>query len=218
MSDTFSSSADPSAAVLTICIDFKSPLAYLAKDPSYHLQEQLAVSIDWQPLLGAPLQPPTAPAKGDDRGTRHRRYRADALAHDITRYAEIRGLQLDDIYTDADSSLAGIGLLWVKQQDPEIERRYIDLVFERFWRGELDIESLQAMTTLLQECTATTVGLDEFASGVGRAQFDQLQIDLRQAGVFNVPAYLLEDEIFYGRAHLPMIGWMLSGRQGEPPI
>lgn len=207
-----------SAATLTVCIDFKNPLAYLAKDPSYLLQQQLAISIDWQPLSVAPLLPPKAASKDDDRGTRHRRYRAECMAADLLRYADIKGLQLDDIYTEADSSLAGIGLLWVKQRAAEVQHRYIDLVFARFWRGELDIESLQAMTALLQECGATTQGLPEYVSGVGRSQFDQLQIELRQAGVFSVPAYLIEDEIYYGRQHLPMISWILSDRHGKPPI
>lgn len=205
-------------ATLTVCIDFKNPLAYLAKDPSYVLQQQHAIAIDWQPLLAARMLPPQAASKDDNRGQRHRRYRAEYMAADILRYAEIKGLQLNDIYTETDSSLAGIGLLWVKQQAGEAQHRYIDLVFERFWRGELDIESLQAMTALLQECGATTQGLPGYVSGVGRSQFDQLQIELRQAGVFNVPAYLIEDEIFYGRQHLPMISWILSDRHGKPPI
>ncbi len=59
---------------------------------------------------------------------------------------------------------------------------------------------------------------DSSITGVGRAQFDQLQLDLRQAGVFSVPAYLIDADIFMGRQHLPMIRWILSDRRGEPPI
>jgi 2-hydroxychromene-2-carboxylate isomerase len=213
MSDAFSS-----AAALTVCIDFKSPLAYLAKDPSYLLHQQFAIDIDWQPLLTSPIPLPQTASKGDDRGTRHRRYRAESATRDISRPAEVRNLKVDDIHTTADSSLAGIALLWVKQQAAEIQHRYIDLVFAGFWDGRLDIESQQAITALLQGCGAATEGLAGFIEGVGRTQFDQLQIELRQAGVFSVPAYLIQDEIFYGRQHLPMISWILSGRQGQTPI
>ena len=42
--------------------------------------------------------------------------------------------------------------------------------------------------------------------------------ELRSAGLFQVPAYVVEDEVFYGRQHLPMIGWILDGRSGPVPI
>ena len=205
-------------SILTVCIDFRDPLAYLAKDPTCLLEKEFPISIDWQPLQVPPMKPPQAAVTGDDRGTRHRRYRAEAAAKDIFRYAEIRGLQLNGIYSEADSSLAGIGLLWVKQQSGEIQHRYIDLVFERFARRTLDIESFEAIALLLHEAGAATEGLEQFVTGDGRAMFNLLQLELGQTGVFSVPAYLIDGEIFHGRQHLPMIRWILSDRQGEPPI
>lgn len=41
---------------------------------------------------------------------------------------------------------------------------------------------------------------------------------LREMGVFDVPAYLVEDDLFLGRQHLPMIRWLLTGRRGPAPI
>ena len=41
---------------------------------------------------------------------------------------------------------------------------------------------------------------------------------LRGAGIFDVPAYVVEGEIYFGRQHLPMVRWMLTGKRGEPPI
>ena len=38
------------------------------------------------------------------------------------------------------------------------------------------------------------------------------------AGVFETPAYLVDGEVFLGRAHLPMVRWILSNRAGPPPI
>ena len=42
--------------------------------------------------------------------------------------------------------------------------------------------------------------------------------ELQERGLFQVPAYVFEDEVFYGRQHLPMIGWILDGRSGPIPI
>jgi 2-hydroxychromene-2-carboxylate isomerase len=37
------------ARTLTLYIDYKSPYAYLAKDPAYALERDTAVTIDWLP-------------------------------------------------------------------------------------------------------------------------------------------------------------------------
>ena len=42
--------------------------------------------------------------------------------------------------------------------------------------------------------------------------------ELRERGLVQVPAYIVEDEVFYGRQHLPMIRWILAGRSGPVPI
>ena len=35
-------------------------------------------------------------------------------------------------------------------------------------------------------------------------------------GVFGVPTYLVEDEMWFGREHLPRVQWLLCGRSGQP--
>ena len=37
------------------------------------------------------------------------------------------------------------------------------------------------------------------------------------AGIFGVPGYVLEGEYYFGREHLPMVRWMLTGRKGASP-
>ena len=36
---------------LTLYIDYKSPYAYLAKDPAYQLERETGVAIDWLPYV-----------------------------------------------------------------------------------------------------------------------------------------------------------------------
>ncbi len=50
------------------------------------------------------------------------------------------------------------------------------------------------------------------------AQFNALQESLSLAGVLDTPAYLVDGDIFLGRAHLPMVRWILTGRTGASPI
>jgi 2-hydroxychromene-2-carboxylate isomerase len=41
---------------------------------------------------------------------------------------------------------------------------------------------------------------------------------LHEAGLFNVPGYVVDEEIYFGRQHLAMIRWLLTDKQGHPPI
>ena len=202
----------------TVCIDFKNPKAYLALRPTFALEDELGIALDWLPLIVSPMSRPHAEQRNEDRGTRHRRMRAEYYERDMRRYANVYGLELPDLYRNPDVSVASIGLLWTKARSPNALRAYLSAVFERYWTARLDIENSVAIEQLLHEVDADTSGWDAYVKGPGRALLEQTSSSLREAGLFDVPAYLVEGELFFGRQHLPMIRWLLRGNQGEPPI
>lgn len=207
-----------SATRLPVCIDFKNPHCYLAFEPTVQLASQLGQSIEWSPFLADPLSPPSRVSESDDRGTRHLRFRGEYVARDIERYARFRGLRIEDLYRQPDSSVASIGLLWANRQSAEIQRRYVEATFVRYWRRELDLADADAVRAVLRAAGADVGSWDDYAQGEGPVELDALQTKLRAAGVFAVPSYLLAEEIFLGRQHLPMIRWLLTDKQGAPPI
>ncbi len=194
---------------LSVAIDFKSPGAYLALRPTCALADELGIDIDWQPLV---IRQSTeeAPSAGNDRGSRHRRIRADYLERDVARYAADRGLVIRGFDRRRDSTLAAIGLLWVKRHAPSLTRAYMERVFERYGREALDIEDENAMRALLAEIGAPVSAFEAFVKGEGRAELARIQSELRDAGVFEVPSYLVKGEVYLGRQHLPLIRSMLS--------
>ncbi len=192
---------------LSVVIDFKSPQAYLAIAPTCALTDELGISIDWRPLI---VTPSKAVASGDERGARHRRIRADYLDHDIARYAADRGLAMGRLHRRQDSTLAAIGLLWAQRQSAALARAYVEQVFKRYWGEQLDIEDERSIRALLAELKAPVTGFEGFASGDGRAELDRIQAELRDRGVFDVPTYILDDDIFFGRQHLPLLRSRLS--------
>lgn len=202
----------------TVCIDFKNPKAYLALRPTLALEADLGTTFDWLPLIVSPLSRPQPQRDGEDRGARHRRIRAQYYERDLRRYASVYGLELGDLYRNPDVSLASIGLLWARQHSAAAVRVYLHAVFEGYWRGNLDIESAPAIARLLADSGADTALWSSYATAAGREQLEQTTATLRGAGLFDVPAYIVEGEIFFGRQHLPMVRWLLSGRIGEPPI
>ena len=192
---------------LSVTIDFKSPQAYLAIAPTLAMADELGIGIDWLPMVTG--QAPSPP-NGNDRGSRHRRIRAEYLDRDVARYAAARGLEIRGFDRHRDSSLAAIGLLWAKRQDSKIVRAYVERVFERYGHEAIDIEDENAIRAVLAELGAPVSGFETFAKDEGRAELARIQSELRDAGAFEVPTYLVNDEVYLGRQHLPGIRSMLS--------
>jgi 2-hydroxychromene-2-carboxylate isomerase len=200
---------------LTICIDFKSPHAYLANEPTWVLLDELSIDATWLPIVLPPLQRGPAASAGNDRGLRHRRRRAEYVEQDLRRYARVRGLSLGDLYRNPDVTYASIALLSLSDAAKDVRRRFVTNVFDGYWRESLDIEDPSAVRRVLSDAGADAEQLDEDA---GRERLAIVARELAEAGVFSAPAYIIEGESYYGRAHLPMIRWLLTERVGPPPL
>ncbi len=198
-----------------VCVDFKNPKAYLALRPTFALEDELDIGFDWLPLIVSPISRPHAVRPDEDRGTRHRRMRAEYNERDLRRYGRVYGLELGDLYRNPDVSVASIGLLWTKQHAPEKVRLYLTTVFDRYWSARLEIGDVTAIGRLMDELVIDTVGWTRYLEGTGPQDLDQISAELREAGLFDVPAYRVGGEIFFGRQHLPMIRSLLSGGQED---
>ena len=200
---------------LTVAIDIKSPECYLALAPTRALARECGVDVDWLPVVTSPPRP--AP-DGDDRSARHKRHRVAYRAMDLARYARAAGLTILEPDRAPDSTLAGMAMLAAKAQSDRALQAFLDRTFERYWNAELDLEDRDALQSILEEVGAPQPFDDADGPGAPQAEFAALQASLAAAGIFNAPTYLVEDEIFLGRAHLPMIRWILEGRVGPGPI
>lgn len=212
-----------SDAPLIVYIDYKSPYAFVAKDPTYELEAALGIEIDWRPLT---LDIPSflGSARLDARGkvvestrTAQQWSGVRYAYRDARRYAALRGCTLRGTEKIWDSSLAHIGMLWAKQQDGTILKGYTDRVYERFWRRELDIEDAAVIESVLKEAGSDLAGFADYLTGEGRTIHDEMQSAIFDAGIFGVPSYVIDGELFFGREHLPMVRWLLSGKRGAAP-
>jgi 2-hydroxychromene-2-carboxylate isomerase len=206
---------------LLVAIDFAQPQSYLAHGPTTRLAASLGAAIDWQPLDARPFAEPASETEGESRGARHRRMRAEYFERDLRRYAEALGLTLGEVRQRADSTVAGMGLLWLKSRiaavdgtSPAIDG-YVRRVFERHWRAGLPLDDAAGIRSLLDEITGSASTFDPSAM---REEYERTVEGWRAAGLVNAPAFRVGDEVFIGRAHLPMIEWLLLGRVGPAPI
>jgi len=121
------------------------------------------------------------------------------------REANKRGLTLRGPQKIWNSSIAAIGLLWAKRQGAAVLRGYTDRVYERFWRRELDIEDPKVVEAVLAEAGADTAGFAAFLAGPGRAEHDGVRAAAEDAGIFGVPSFVIDGELFWGGEHIPEI-------------
>ena len=211
------------AATLAVYIDLKSPYAYIAIEPTRAMAGALGIEIDWRPFT---LDIPSylGSARLDKRGhvassqrTTQQWTGVRYAYRDARRYAVLSGKTVRGTEKIWDSSLAGIAMLWAKQAGRETFDRFVDVAYERFWRRDLDIEDLRVLEAVLTETGAETDGFSAFAEGPGRAAHDAINEAAFDAGVFGVPTYLAENEMWFGREHLPRVAWLLGGRAGAAP-
>src|SRR6201996_3742443 len=179
---------------ITVYTDYKSPYAYLAKDPIYDLAAASGATLDWLPYtLDIPSYLGSAELDADGRVIGGRRdphqWRKVRYAYmDCRRQANKRGLTILGTRKIWDSSIASIGLLWAKAQGDGVLRAYSDRVFDRFWRRELDIEDAAVVEAVLAEAGAEVDGFGAYLAGPGRAEHDAIRAAAEAAGVFGVPS------------------------------
>jgi 2-hydroxychromene-2-carboxylate isomerase len=197
--------------VITVCIDFKSPQAYLAIAPTRALEAKLGIAFDWRPLI-VPALPKHEPSANEDRGARHKRMRAEYLARDLERYAAARGLRLSDPYRNPDTTAASLGLLWLRRKSPEAAAGYVERMFERLWQEDANIADPALVEA---ELGSLADGFARYAQGEGPEELSRSQRELLEAGAWNAPAYLAFGEVFIGRAHLPRLEWLARHSQSS---
>ena len=200
----------PEPRRLIIYSDYKSPYAYLAKDLVYELARDCPVLLEWRPyVLDIPsyLGSATVDAQGnvlEQSRNAHQWRRVKYSYMDCRREARKRGLTIRGPLKIWDSTLAGAGMLYAQRAGDAVFRCYHDMVFERFWQRALDIEDPAAIAAVLRECGADDAGFAGSAEA-GRAEVAAISRDAEAQGVFGVPSFLLDGELFWGREHLPEI-------------
>jgi 2-hydroxychromene-2-carboxylate isomerase len=200
---------------ITVYTDYKSPYAYLAKDLAYELERDFPVRLEWLPyVLDIPSFLGSARLDADGRvleenRNAHQWRRVRYSYMDCRRHARKRGLVIRGPQKIWDSALAGAGMLYAQRAGDAVFRRYNDLVFERFWRRELDIEDVAVVGGVLAEAGADRNGFAQYADA-GRAEVAAVSRAAEEVGVFGVPTFVVDGELFWGREHLPDIRAMLA--------
>ena len=186
--------------------DYKSPYAYLAQEETFQLEKDYPVSVDFLPLtldipqfLGAAEVDDAGQVVSEQRNA-HQWRRVKYSYMDCRREATRRGLTIRGPRHIFDSSLSHIGMLYAKQRGDF--RPYHHAVYERFWKRELAIEDPAVVQQVLDEVGIDAREFPAYLESEGREELRRIQTDAEQAGVFGVPSYLVNGELFWGAERL----------------
>ena len=197
--------------IIDIYIDFKSPYAYLAINPSIKFAKRNELKINWLPCV---LEIPDflGSAKVDDQRNiiesdrnPHQWRRVKYSYMDCRRYANIRDITIRGPQKIWNTQLISIALLWTKNNNYELTELFIEYVFEKFWKRELDIEDYSVITNILKHIGINSNFFKEWSINDGKKELEVITEKGQEKGVFGVPSYYFDNELFWGREHLPMI-------------
>ncbi|MBG04778.1 MAG: disulfide bond formation protein DsbA [Rhodospirillaceae bacterium] len=196
---------------LIVYFDYKSPYAFVAKAPIYQLEKDFGLEVEWRPYsLHIPDFLGSVDVDADGKitgGTRneHQWRRTRYLYMDARRLAKDtdQDLMIKGPARVYNSKTAHIGMLFAKREG--FFRPYHDLVFDRFWKRELDIDDADAVAAAVAEAGGDGDGFKTYLAGEGVKEHDRIIEKGNEIGIFGVPSFVLDGELFWGNEHLPSV-------------
>jgi 2-hydroxychromene-2-carboxylate isomerase len=181
---------------LKLYFDYKSPFAYLAKDPAFALPERFAVRLRWIPFV--------LRIKGKGERSVYSEWKARYSYLDARRWANRRGgfriMGPQKVY---DSEPALVGALFAEERG--VFRRYTDEVYRRFFERRLEIDQPDAVAALLDELAAAGADYRAWRTGPGAARFAACQEEAHADHVFGVPLFVFRGEPFWGHDRIGLL-------------
>jgi 2-hydroxychromene-2-carboxylate isomerase len=185
-------------AEITLWIDYVSPYAFVAKAGAYELERDYEVALQWRPYT---LDVANIMGKVDERDPHHwRRVRYSYM--DARRFANKQGLTLMGPKKIYYARPANAAMLYAEKHG--VFCAYNDLAFDRFWRRAFDPENVAEVEALLAEAGAPP-GFVDFLAGEGGVEHDRLRNEAEASGVFGVPTFVFEGELFWGGDRLGLL-------------
>jgi 2-hydroxychromene-2-carboxylate isomerase len=183
---------------VTFWIDYVSPYAFVAKAGAYDLERDYDVIVDLRPYTLDIASFQQSVAERDAHHWRRVRY----AYMDARRFANKQGLILKGPVKIYYARPLNAGMLYAQRHG--VFRAYNDLVFDRFWKRELDPESVAAVEAVFGELRVPA-GFSAFLAGEGGAEHDRLRAEAEASGVFGVPTFVFDGELFWGGDRIGML-------------
>ena len=197
-------------------IDIKSPYAYLALDPAIEMFDQLGLSWSILPYtldIADYLGSATVNKEGkviSSKRTAHQWRRVKYSYMDCRRMANLQGKTILGTQKIWDSSLFSMAHLWVREKSKQTLLPFLRESFQLFWKRELDIENEQVILNLIDKFQLDSADFISWKSN-NQNCVNSLMDTALSRGIFGVPTFVFEEEIFWGSEKLTLIRAKVTG-------
>ncbi len=197
-------------APIEFYFDFLSPFGYIGSIGIEEIGARQGREVDWRPVLlgvtvmkvmGLPPVPET-PLKGA------------YSKRDAPRTARYRGIPWNPADVPAFPPLpAGRAFTWLKDDDPDLARRFARAVYRAHWSEARDVTTPEKLAALGGELGIDPEALLAAIADPGVKARHREWVDLAIArGVFGVPTFIVDGEMFWGSDKLEQVeAWIERG-------
>lgn len=183
-------------------LDFISPYAYLAFEHLPQALEGLSYSVDYRPvLLGAVLKRHGQKAPAETPSKRAWTYRQALWL------GRAHGIPLDMPATHPYDPLPHLRLALAASGAPGTNRLLTETIFRQVWRGGAEALDPARLAALQAQLAPAQSPDDAVVKERLKANTD----DAVARGVFGVPAFAVDQRVFWGFDSLPMLRACLQG-------
>lgn len=183
--------------MLTVYIDFKSPASYLAMNPVLSLVERHGIALEWKPFRTAEREVPTI-TDNASVAQMHRKVRAASRRAIHQKYAAHQGINLQFPESAGNTDLA-LGTLALISDDP---LSFIKAAFSAYWTDHANLNDPSVLVPLISKTIGEDFAFDEKNL---IATLESSQSEAEEFGIVDAPAFIIRDQLFIGREHLPWI-------------
>jgi len=176
--------------------DFISPYSYLAHKRIKILKEKKNIIFNYKPILVGGLhnlQGITAPASIGSK-----------LKHMISDCDLIAKKDKSNFVWNSKFPINSLnimrGYLFINDESKDL---YLDVIFDAYWKDNLDTSNEKILNTLLEKCK---INLNEFFDGIKDHKIKDKLKDVTQEAhnkeIFGTPSFIINNKIFWGQDRL----------------
>ncbi len=180
--------------------DFKSPYAWIAFDPAYELEKKFGVQIKWKPFQ--------LRIKGKGQRSVYSEFKVKYSYMDVRRNANLKdkNYMIRGPLKIYDTSPALIGGLFAEREGRLLD--YCRLVFEQFFKRELEIDQIEAVSSLIEGLGMSSEAYLDYFDNEGAVEYEACLEEAMEDQVFGVPMFIFDGEQFWGHDRI----WLIEKR------
>lgn len=184
---------------VTVFFNFRSPYCYLASKSMFGILDRFDCHFEWRPLGGWDGRSSPERAKG----------KLPIARQDVRRWCRRLGIPFSPPPVTTDPTRAGAGSLLAEQQGRL--REYVVEVMHAEWGEGRDIGDIDVLRD-----AGRRAGLDPAALAAAvddpalRARLAEHMQQAQAVGVFGVPSFVVDEEVFWGNDRLDFLAEHLT--------